>query len=661
MTTTQTGQRVALYARVSGEEQKQGHNIDSQIAELKQFASQREWPIIEVYTDEAWSGAALARPALDRLRDDAGKKRFDVVLINDVDRLARDVTHLGVIKRDLERAGVQVIFRKIPSEASPTHNLLVNILGSFAEFERELILDRTRRGRRHKVETRQEFLGCIPPYGYRYTPGRKPDREGKLTVNPEEAANVRQMFNWDDAQEMSARDVVERLGCEGNRPRKGAASWGKSSVLRILRSSVYAGTWHYNKHQLSYPRYITPESESRAKKSSNRLRAKEDWIPVVLPDSLKIISPEQWQRAQEQLDRNRCFSPRNSHHEYLLSGLVRCGGCGASYVGNPSHGFFQYRCMKRCKRLPIITDWMLESSVWDALERALNEPAILAKAIGEMKQPVVSATNEGVQFDAALDSVAREEKRVVEAYRLSILTPDQLAHELELIAGRRKLLEKQKRDLAQYLQPALPVTASVDDYCRQIRDRLSNLTFETKRSIVRLLVRKIVFEGDQVRISGVIRLPDRNGNSAKLPIDDGSDDGGIENTEVHSRARNPANSSGIRNTEVDTPERNPAIHAEFTLVEPIVMRISERAKAARMTNLLKATAARCKLHHPTLGCPASQCLRHLDRASYEERRNSMGAVSHQEDDDRDREDGLASQQKDDDDSKEEEADTEETK
>ena len=120
MNATEPHLRVVLYARVSGEEQKQGHNIDSQVEELKQFAAQRDWSLVDEYRDEAWSGALLARPGLDRLRDDASKKMFDAVLINDVDRLARDVTHLGVIKRDLERSGVRVIFRKIPSENSPT-------------------------------------------------------------------------------------------------------------------------------------------------------------------------------------------------------------------------------------------------------------------------------------------------------------------------------------------------------------------------------------------------------------------------------------------------------------------------------------------------------------------------------------------------------------
>src|SRR5574340_1716207 len=142
---------VALYARVSTEEQREGQTIDSQIAELTRFAESQGWKIAETYKDEGWSGTLLARPALDQLRDDATKHRFEAVLVNDVDRLARDVTHLGVLRRDLMRSGVRVIFRKVPGEASPTQNLLINVLGSFAEFERELIADRTRRGDRKSV------------------------------------------------------------------------------------------------------------------------------------------------------------------------------------------------------------------------------------------------------------------------------------------------------------------------------------------------------------------------------------------------------------------------------------------------------------------------------------------------------------------------------
>ena len=102
--------RVALYARVSTEEQREGQTIDSQVSELERFARDKYWRIVGTYKDEAWSGALLARPELDRLRDDASKGLFDVVLVNDVDRLARDVSHLGIVKRALERSAVQLVF-----------------------------------------------------------------------------------------------------------------------------------------------------------------------------------------------------------------------------------------------------------------------------------------------------------------------------------------------------------------------------------------------------------------------------------------------------------------------------------------------------------------------------------------------------------------------
>src|ERR1019366_9062817 len=135
----------------------------------------------------------LARPALDHLRDDAASKLFDVVIVNDVDRLARDVAHLGIIKGDLERKRVALIFRKLPAETSPTHNLMVNILGSFAEFERSLIVDRTRRGRRHKVEVKKQYVGCPAPYGYYYEP-KTAAKDAVIHIIREEAAVVRDIY-----------------------------------------------------------------------------------------------------------------------------------------------------------------------------------------------------------------------------------------------------------------------------------------------------------------------------------------------------------------------------------------------------------------------------------------------------------------------------------
>src|SRR5258708_37249458 len=97
--------RVALYVRVSTEEQREGQTIDSQIKELEKFAEANRWTPAGVYKDEGWRGTMLARPELDSLRDDAQRKSCDAVLISDVDRRAREVTNLNDIRRDLERRG----------------------------------------------------------------------------------------------------------------------------------------------------------------------------------------------------------------------------------------------------------------------------------------------------------------------------------------------------------------------------------------------------------------------------------------------------------------------------------------------------------------------------------------------------------------------------
>lgn len=578
--TDEKTQRIALYARVSSEEQKQGHTMDSQLAELRQFAEANQWSIVETYADEAWSGAALARPALDRLRDDASKNRFDAVLINDVDRLARDVTHLGVIKKDLERSGIKVIFRKIPSENSPTHNLLVNILGSFAEFERELILDRTRRGRRHKVEARQQFIGAIAPYGYRYHPPTNDNQAGELTKNVEEAAVVRDIYAWVDQEGLSARQVTDRLTASGIRPRKRGNRWGKSTVLRVLRSRTYIGFWYYNKNRLSEPLSIFPGSQ-HIRKSSLRLRPKSEWIQVKLPDSLHIISREQWERVQLQLDRNRSFSSRNSKHEYLLRGLVRCGGCSAAFVGSTTHGYFHYRCARRCKLRREVSEATLDKAVWTAIETALKNPQILERAIQDIKTPVAPTTVAPDETGRALNAIRIEEERILEAYRRQIIDADQLGRELASIRDRRKVL--QKSALAANPPPKVPVHTTVQQFCEDIKRRLPGLTFETKRSIIRLLLRKITFEGTAVRIAGVIPYVGSGGIAATGSRSYGrnsSADGGIATT--------TPNSFGLNHT-LENPANMPYGEILFEFTHEVKPDLTAKLAASR-ANLVKANA-----------------------------------------------------------------------
>jgi site-specific DNA recombinase len=570
--------RVALYARVSTDEQRDGQTIESQVSELDRFAREKGWPVAGVYRDDGWSGGLLARPELDRLRDDARGSVFDAVLINDVDRLARDVSHLGIVKRDLERSGTRLIFRKLPSDSSPTHNLMVNILGSFAEFERELILDRTRRGRRHKVEVRHEYLGSNPPYGYSYTRKDKAaGKEGRLEVAPEQAAIVRQMFEWVDQEGLSGRQVRDRLDAIKAKPRHGAATWGSSSVMRILRTETYAGVWHYNKFEGCEPKKTSRTKKyRRTTKGSLRRRPKSEWIAVPLPDHLRIVDRERWLRVQQQLDRNITFSPRNSHHYYLLSGLIRCGGCGAAFVGDPVHGKFYYRCHARCKRISTIKEEILDNLVWRAVTESLHNPSLITEQLQKRNQMQQEADHDRLQQVEQLEQATRaldqEEYRILEAYRLSVISSDQLARQLDHLKDRRSVLKEQSSKLLKPAASSVHVTQeTILESCRRLAG-LPMLSFDDRQRLLRLLIERIVLESSQVSIKMILPIPvmdrqpdgrarDELGQAQKPSLaasQPPNSDDRTATTIPHSNGRNPAfPDDGIATTMLYSRGHNP--------------------------------------------------------------------------------------------------------
>jgi len=133
--------RVALYARVST---LHGQDVGLQLDELRQVAEQRGWDLVEEYVDEGVSGAKASRPGLDRLLADAQRGRFDVVLVWKLDRLGRSLQHLLGVLDDL--AGWGVGFASVRDAGidttTPAGRLMLQILGAFAEFEREMVRER---------------------------------------------------------------------------------------------------------------------------------------------------------------------------------------------------------------------------------------------------------------------------------------------------------------------------------------------------------------------------------------------------------------------------------------------------------------------------------------------------------------------------------------
>jgi site-specific DNA recombinase len=141
--------RVAAYVRVSTSRQVRLETIEQQLEKVRERAEEQAWELSEenIFRDDGYSGTTLGRPALDALRDKARLREFEVVVVLSPDRLARNYVHQMVLIEELEKAGCRVEFVERPMSSEPNDQLLLQIRGAVAEYERTLLSERMRRGR----------------------------------------------------------------------------------------------------------------------------------------------------------------------------------------------------------------------------------------------------------------------------------------------------------------------------------------------------------------------------------------------------------------------------------------------------------------------------------------------------------------------------------
>src|SRR6266704_260682 len=164
------GSAVAFYARVSSEAQALAHTIDSQVAALNEriAADGQQLEPDHGYVDDGCSGTNLQRPALERLRDAVASGQVERLYVHAPDRLARRHAHQALLMEEFRRAGVEVVFLNRPIGGTAEDDLLLQMQGVIAEYERAKILERSRRGRRHAAQSGSVGALTGAPFGYRY-------------------------------------------------------------------------------------------------------------------------------------------------------------------------------------------------------------------------------------------------------------------------------------------------------------------------------------------------------------------------------------------------------------------------------------------------------------------------------------------------------------
>jgi site-specific DNA recombinase len=313
----------AIYTRVSSDQQKENKTIESQVETLVSFAEEKGCVLPEeyIFRDEGYSGAVLVRPGLERVRDLSAEGQIQAVLVYSPDRLSRNYAYQVVLLDELRSNGTEVLFVNSPKAETPEEALLLQFQGMIAEYERAMIKERSRRGKRHKARSGIVNVLGGAPFGYNYI--RKTElANARYEINPQEASVVQKLYRLYTENMKSIGEITRNLNQEGIPTRKGGSRWERSTVWAILRNPAYVGKASFGKTHVSERTRITKLLREKGgythRSNTNKETPREQWIEIPVPP---IITPETSELAGERLARNKIQSKRNTIEPTLLQGI----------------------------------------------------------------------------------------------------------------------------------------------------------------------------------------------------------------------------------------------------------------------------------------------------------------------------------------------------
>jgi site-specific DNA recombinase len=480
--------RVVVYVRRSTDDEHQPYSIEAQDARLAAYiGSQPGWRQAARFADDA-SGATTARPGLRRALAAARAGTFDVLLVYRVDRLTRSLRDLVTLLDDLDHANV--VFRSATEPfdtATAMGRMLVQMLGMFAQFERDTIIDRVIAGMERKAAA-GKWKGGRRPFGYQADAAAS-----SLAPDPGEATVVRLIFSLYTRDRLGAKNIASSLNEGGHRTTSGGR-WSAHQVLRVLANRVYLG-------ELSF-RGITAEG----------------CHPPVIDEGL-------FDEAQRLLAARREDHARRAAggSDYLLTGLIRCPSCGSAMLGTRAHGksriYRYYTCYRRTRYDTTVCGGQRIDA--DAIEHAVTGALIgfyrgqhdlIADAIAKAQADHAARHRTGraelavTERDLARTSAATD--RYLAAFENGTLHPEDLAGRLAQLKTRIRQLTARRDELASQLdaEPAMPPPATLCEVADHIDEIIGSGSHSQRKALIEALVAQVKITAPG-RIVPVFRIP----------------------------------------------------------------------------------------------------------------------------------------------------------
>jgi site-specific DNA recombinase len=517
-------QRAALYLRVSTNEQAEnGRGLDVQEAHLRKYCDDvYKLSDVHIYVDKGYSGSLpiTKRPALSQLYEDAKAKQFDVVLIYRLDRYFRSLRKLLDAVADLDEMNIG--FKSINENFDTTTlngKLMLQIMGSLAEYERGLIAERMGSGR-ESAASEGKWVTGVPPYGYIVDKETK-----KLVINEDEAKIVKQFYHWLVNEKLPLAEIARRANELKISPPKHLTIkkrytydiWWKRTIHRILVNEVYTGEFYYRK-------YKRPFRHLDSVLNTEHQRPKSEWIPLEVP---QIIPLDMFKASIKQLVKNKENAKRNTKRPYLFAKLLYCGYTGhklqSGYnapkveVDSPTFGkYYHTHVPEREGARSNIRVQYGESRlypIWECLVSILQDPV---NTLPKLEEYTFRNSNRDktehkmAQLDTHINESRQREGRVIRAYMDGGLKAEDYARELAEARKRTAEFEKDKKKLQQLLMKQVERKDRDEVITKlfiQVEERLDNATYEEKQQILNLFVERITLFYDHNYAEVVFKFP----------------------------------------------------------------------------------------------------------------------------------------------------------
>jgi len=514
--------RAAFYARVSSQRQADEMTIQSQRSELISRIERDQRRIDDgfEYCDDGYTGSVLLRPALEKLRDHIAASMIDVLYVHSPDRLSRKFSHQALLLEEFSKHGCKVIFLNqegLPESAET--NLLLQMQGMIAEYEREKILERTRRGRRHAASIGSVSVFSGAPYGYRYISKHEGSGRARWEVNPTECDAVKLMFELVDKKRMSLNGICRELQTSGITTPTGNTKWVSSTVLGMLTNPAYHGEAKHGRvrlvqrNSLKRPKRGDPAIPRQTKIAVET--SPDEQITISVP---AIVSKSLFERVGLQMEENRKRKrERAAGPRYLLSGLLICGECGSACCGRRERRVnVTYRCigMDRYRRdehavctNPSIRGLDLESCVWDELCSMLNNPDRLVAELERRRAEQLPSQSQLEETQRRVKDLRSRLDRLIDAWTSGLLERAEFETRMVPLRDRHDREAAALASLSgEYARDeTTDATASLHCLSQAIKSSLTSATNELKRKLLQLLIKQIEIHRLEVRI--VYKVP----------------------------------------------------------------------------------------------------------------------------------------------------------